>query len=193
MSHISKWKDFQWGLWVFKVTYHFKAAAVNITINFVWFRFCIFNVFILKKRNSKSAHLVGAASQGKTKRMYSNANAPLFSLDWTDWLVAIYYLKSNLETNPTGYNFFFFFECYFSRKREKSVANSREREIGRSFKSWDSQQSLGKSAFCPAKQQQSRKLARNLVRDIFLPGVTCNWRFLIRDILILNFPKVLIG
>ena len=63
--------------------------------------------------------------------MYSNATAPLFSLDWTEWLVAIYYLKSNLETNPNGFNFFF--ECYFSRKREKSVANSREREIGRSW------------------------------------------------------------
>ena len=32
MSHISKWKDFQWGLWVFNVTYmyHFKAATENI-------------------------------------------------------------------------------------------------------------------------------------------------------------------
>ena len=32
---ISKWKDFQWGLWVLEVTYHFKAGAVNITMNFM--------------------------------------------------------------------------------------------------------------------------------------------------------------
>ena len=25
-------KDFQWGLWVLEVTYHFKEGAVNITI-----------------------------------------------------------------------------------------------------------------------------------------------------------------
>ena len=35
MSQISKRKDFQQGLWVLEVTYHFKAGAVNITINFM--------------------------------------------------------------------------------------------------------------------------------------------------------------
>ena len=25
LSQISYWKDFQWGLWVLEVTYHFKA------------------------------------------------------------------------------------------------------------------------------------------------------------------------
>ena len=35
MSQISKWKDFQWRLWVLKVTYRFKVGAVNITANFI--------------------------------------------------------------------------------------------------------------------------------------------------------------
>ena len=35
MSQISYRKDLQWGLWVIRSwTHHFKAAAVNITINF---------------------------------------------------------------------------------------------------------------------------------------------------------------
>ena len=39
MSQISKWKDFQKGLWVLEqeVTYRFEAGAVNITIYFtIW-------------------------------------------------------------------------------------------------------------------------------------------------------------
>ena len=34
MSQISFGGNFQQGLWVLEVTYHLKAAAVNITINF---------------------------------------------------------------------------------------------------------------------------------------------------------------
>ena len=33
-SQISYWKDLHQGLWVLEVTYHFEAAAVNITIKF---------------------------------------------------------------------------------------------------------------------------------------------------------------
>ena len=39
MSQISKWKDFQKGLWILEqeVTYRFEAGAVNITIYFtIW-------------------------------------------------------------------------------------------------------------------------------------------------------------
>ena len=35
MSQISYWKDFQGRLWVLEVTYHFKAEAVDIMINFM--------------------------------------------------------------------------------------------------------------------------------------------------------------
>jgi len=41
--------------------------------------------------------------------------------------------------------------CQLTRAWDRSVV-----------KSWDSQQSLGKSAFCSAKQQKIRKVARNL-------------------------------
>ena len=58
-------------LWVLEVTISLKAGAVNMTINFQ-FRFCKFCVLLApsrNKRNSKSAHLVAAASCAVAKRI----------------------------------------------------------------------------------------------------------------------------
>ena len=70
LSQISYGKDFQWGLWVLKVTYHFKAWAVNITI--LQFGFC--NFFCWRpswnKRNSKLQNLVAAASLRRLRECF---------------------------------------------------------------------------------------------------------------------------
>ena len=49
MSQISYWKDFQGRLWVLEVTYHFKAEAVDIMINFtslIGLKICNFCVLL---------------------------------------------------------------------------------------------------------------------------------------------------
>ena len=87
-------------LWVLEVTISLKAGAVNMTINFQ-FRFCKFCVLLApfwNKRNSKSTHLVAAASCAVAKRIVAfDYILLLFSLGWAGCL-----LISNLETNPTA-------------------------------------------------------------------------------------------
>ena len=88
MSQISKWKDFQGGLWVLEVTYqgpkltflygrqlattyHFKTGAVIkyhnqfYNLGFLISMFCWWSS--LNMRNSKSVYLVAAASRGRLK------------------------------------------------------------------------------------------------------------------------------
>ena len=70
MSQISKWKDFQWVSWVLEVTYHFKAGAINITVNFT-----ILLAAILK--HEKHAHLVAGASCACCRLRECNQTRPL--------------------------------------------------------------------------------------------------------------------
>ena len=68
---------------VLEVTYHFKAAAVTPQ-SILGFRFCNFYVLlvvILKKRKSKSAHLVGAASRVRLKQVIKRSRF-FFGLSW---------------------------------------------------------------------------------------------------------------
>ena len=72
---------------------------------------------ILKKRKSKSAHLVGAASRVRLKEVIKRGRF-FFGLSWPSINI---YLKK-LRNEP--YNSNIFLECDFLRKRKKSVANS---------------------------------------------------------------------
>ena len=65
MSQISKWKDFQQELWVLEVTYHFKAGAVNIRINFMIFRFCNFSVLLVAILKYETQLLCAFGDSGK--------------------------------------------------------------------------------------------------------------------------------
>lgn len=66
-----------------EVTYHFKAAAVTPqSILGFWFcNFYVLLVVILKKRKSKSAHLVGAASRVRLKQVIKRSRF-FFGLSW---------------------------------------------------------------------------------------------------------------
>ena len=148
-------------LWVLEVTISLKAGAVNMTINFQ-FRFCKFCVLLApfwNKRNSKSPHLVAAASCAVAKRIVAfDYILLLFSLGWAGCL-----LISNLETNPTAP------KCF----GEKSLANSWERERGTKIvrlatKSWDLTSLLLLHFFWYKK-------ARNSLRSICRGTVFCSF------------------
>ena len=83
MSQISYWKDFQWRLWVLEVTYHFKAGAVNITINFTSYRFCNFYVFLAAILRETASQLVAAASSGRLEECNQTRTLSVFfELSW---------------------------------------------------------------------------------------------------------------
>ena len=80
MSQISYWKDFQW---VLEVTYHFKAEAVNITINFTSYRFCNFYVFLAAILRETASQLLAAASSGRLEECNQTRSLSVFfGLSW---------------------------------------------------------------------------------------------------------------
>jgi len=95
MSQISKWKDFQKGLWVLEqeVTYRFKAGAVNITVN-LRFGFCNFYVQLAAILKHEKLSLRTWWQRQVTVR------PPKVFVGLSPLSI------SNLETNPTAPNIF---------------------------------------------------------------------------------------
>ena len=66
-----------------EVTYHLKAGAVNVTINFTSYRFCNFYVFLAAILRGTASQLVAAASSGRLEECNQTRwLSVFFGLSW---------------------------------------------------------------------------------------------------------------